>query len=63
VVSSFYSYVQEHLRLRAVERENPLKFAKRRKVQAYASAEPLAPETVEAALASIDRSTVQGKRD
>jgi len=63
VVSSFYSFVQDHLRLRGVERPNPISFTKRRKVQAYASAEPLEPETIETAFASIDRSTQQGKRD
>jgi len=63
VVSSFYSFVQGHLRLRGVERPNPISFTKRRKVQAYASAEPLEPETIEAAFASIDRSIQQGKRD
>lgn len=63
VVSSFYSFVQEHLRLRGVERSNPISLTKRRKVQAYASAEPLEPETIEAAFALIDRSTEQGKRD
>lgn len=63
VVSSFYSFVQDHLRLRGVERPNPISFTKRRKVQAYASAEPLEPETIEMAFASIDRSTQQGKRD
>lgn len=60
VLSSWYSFVQETYHL---DIPNPIKDVKKRPVQAYAAALPIAPETVEAGLETIDRHTPAGLRD
>lgn len=59
ILSSFYEYAKRQAALE----HNPIDRVERSKVQAYASAQPLAPEDTAAALARIDRATLQGKRD
>lgn len=63
IVSSFYTYLQDQASQLGIELDNPIKRVKKRKVQAYAAAEPLDGDDTTAALARIDRSTRQGKRD
>lgn len=60
ILSSFYTFVQDTYKL---EIPNPIKDVKKRKVQAYAAALPIAPETVESGLESIDRTSLSGLRD
>src|SRR5260370_7303969 len=60
ILSSWYSFVQETYKL---EVPNPIKDVKKRPVQAYAAAEPIAPETVERGLNAIDRKTDEGLRN
>jgi len=60
ILSSFYTFVQETYKL---DIPNPIKDVKKRKVQAYAAALPIAPETVEHGLEGIDRTSLQGLRD
>jgi len=59
ILSSFYTYAKGK-QLVAI---NPLEGVERGKVQAYAGARPLAPETTQAAFQEIDRETLSGKRD
>jgi len=60
ILSSWYTFVQDIYKL---DIPNPIESVKKRPVQAYAAAEPLAPEIVEQGLDSIDRHTIQGMRD
>src|SRR5260370_28934797 len=60
ILSSWYTFVQEVYKLAI---PNPIESVKKRPVQAYASATPLDPETVEQALEHVDRGTLQGLRD
>ncbi len=60
ILSSFYTFVQEVYKL---EIPNPIADVKKRLVQAYASALPIDPETVEQGLEHVDRGTLQGLRD
>ncbi len=64
IISSFYEYYTKKTSLaRGRVFPNPIKVIDRRKVQAYARAMPLDSKNVKRALKSIDRSTLQGKRD
>ncbi len=60
ILSSWYMFVQETYKL---EVPNPIKDVKKRLVQAYAAAEPIAPEMVERGLDAIDRKTDEGLRN
>src|SRR5260370_2425992 len=60
ILSSFYTFVQEVYKL---EIPNPIADVKKRLVQAYASALPIDPETVEQGLEHVDRGTLQDLRD
>ena len=60
ILSSWYSFVQETYHL---DIPNPIKEVKKRPVQAYAAALPIAPETVEQGLENINRRSLQGLRD
>jgi site-specific recombinase XerD len=60
ILSSWYTFVQETYHL---DISNPIKDVKKRPVQAYAAALPLAPETVEQGLEDINRRSAQGLRD
>jgi site-specific recombinase XerD len=60
VLSSWYTFVQETYHL---DIANPIKDVKKRPVQAYAAAEPIAPEVVEEGIEDIDRRTPRGLRD
>jgi integrase len=60
ILSSFYTFLQDTYHL---DTPNPIESVKKRPVQAYASAMPLDADEVTDRLASIDRSTLQGKRD
>lgn len=60
ILSSWYTFVQETYHL---DIPNPIKDVKKRPVQAYAAAEPLAPDMIEQGLEDIDRRTLQGMRD
>ena len=60
IVSSWYTFVQETYHLAI---PNPIKDVKKRPVQAYAAALPIAPETVEQGLEDINRRSLQGLRD
>jgi integrase len=60
ILSSWYTFVQEVYKL---EIPNPIESVKKRPVQAYASALPIDPETVEQGLEHVDRGTLQGLRD
>lgn len=60
ILSSFYTFVQETYQL---DIPNPIKDVKRRKVQAYAAALPIAAENVESGLERIDRQSLAGMRD
>src|SRR5258708_10835517 len=60
ILSSFYTFVQEVYKL---EIPNPIADVKKRLVQAYASALPIDPETVEQGLEHVDRDTLAGLRD
>jgi integrase/recombinase XerC len=59
-VSSFYSFARKRQLLHV---ENPTEMIERRKVQAYAGAQPLSKTHVAARLQTIDRSSLDGKRD
>lgn len=59
IVSSFYGYAVKHGMLPA----NPIELVERRRVQAYASAQPIEAKQVKKLLAAIDRSSIVGKRD
>lgn len=59
ILSSFYQYALG----KKIIRENPIGQVKRAKVQAYASSRAIGHETTKSAFASIDRSTLRGKRD
>src|SRR5215470_15592384 len=59
-LSSFYNYAR---RKKLYTGDNPIEAVDRAKVQEYAYAEPLDEETVHAALAAIDQSTMRGARD
>ncbi len=63
ILSSFYTYYQEQARLSTVEIVNPIPLVKKRKVQAYAGAQPLDGDDTGARLAAMDVSTSRGKRD
>ncbi len=60
ILSSFYTFLQDTYKL---DIPNPVKDVKKRKVQAYAAALPIAPETVEEGLDRIDRNSCAGLRD
>src|SRR5712692_4618900 len=60
ILSSWYTFVQEVYKL---EIPNPIESVKKRPVQAYASALPIDPESVERGLEQVDRGTLQGLRD
>lgn len=60
ILSSWYTFVQEIYKL---DIPNPIQSVKKRPVQAYAAAEPIAPETVEQGLESINRKTLEGLRN
>lgn len=60
ILSSFYTFLQDTYKL---EIPNPIKDVKKRKVQAYAAALPIAPETVEQGLDRINRNSSAGLRD
>src|SRR5260370_22654770 len=60
ILSSWYTFVQETYKL---DIPNPIADVKKRPVQAYASALPIDPETVERGLEHVDRGTLQGLRD
>lgn len=60
ILSSWYTFVQEVYKL---EIPNPIESVKKRPVQAYASALPLDPDTVEQGLVSVNRDTAAGLRD
>ncbi len=60
ILSSFYTFLQETYHL---DTPNPIERVKKRPVQAYAAAVPIAPEQVEQGLDAIDRKTRQGVRD
>ena len=60
ILSSFYTFVKETYKL---DVPNPIKDVKKRPVQAYASAQPLEPETVEQGFERINRNTLEGLRD
>lgn len=60
IVSSFYSFLQQTYKLDII---NPIRDVPKRSIQVYAHAMSLDPEEVNIRLQSIDRSTVQGKRD
>ena len=60
ILSSWYTFVQETYKL---EVPNPIKDVKKRPVQAYVGALPIAPETVERGLDAIDRKTDEGLRN
>jgi site-specific recombinase XerD len=62
IISSWYSFVKKVYELDIV---NPVAQSRveKRRVQAYASAEPLAADDVKGRLETIDRSTPQGMRD
>src|SRR5260370_25397659 len=60
ILSSWYTFVQHTYKL---DIPNPIKDVKQRPVQAYAPAEPNAPETVERGLDAIDRKTDEGLRN
>src|SRR6266567_3635898 len=59
ILSSFYTFLQDTYKL---EIPNPIKDVKKRKVQAYAAALSIAPETVEEGLDRIDRNSLAGQR-
>ncbi len=60
ILSSFYSFARKR---RLLIMDNPIDLLDRREIQEYANAQPLAPEKVEHALKSINRTVVAGKRD
>ena len=60
ILSSFYTFAQRRFHVVA---SNPIAALSRRPVQPYGSARPLDPQTVTHALASVDRTTLAGKRD
>lgn len=60
ILSSWYTFVQETYHL---DIANPIKEVKKRPVQAYAAALPIAPDTVEQGLEDIDRQSLPGLRD
>jgi site-specific recombinase XerD len=61
IVSSWYTFVQETYHL---DLPNPIKgHVKRRPVQAYAAALPVAPDVAEQGMEEIDRRTLKGLRD
>ncbi len=59
ILSSFYIYAKK----RGLVATNPIEGLKRPLVQKYAGVKPLSQDEASARLASIDRSTLQGKRD
>src|SRR6266700_2906666 len=59
ILSSFYEYAKG----KRLVKHNPIVGVKRGKVQAYAGARALAPETVQGGLWRIDRESHEGKRD
>ncbi len=61
IISSFYEHASRQPG--AAIRVNPIASIDRAKVQDYASARPLTAEQTTAALAAIDRETLNGKRD
>ena len=60
ILSSWYTFVQEVYKLVI---PNPIQSVKKRPIQAYATALPIAPETVEQGLVSVNRDTLAGLRD
>jgi hypothetical protein len=56
ILSSWYTFVQETYHLYI---PNPIKDVKKRPVQAYATAEPIMPETVEQGLDAINRKNLK----
>jgi integrase len=60
VLSSFYTYAT---RTRLLRGGNPIAQVERRKVEAYAAAQPLEPSFVADRMAKIDRTTLAGARD
>jgi integrase len=61
IVSSFYDFYGKKAVLAGRAIPNPISAVDRRKVQAYASAQPL--NDLDKRLKAIDRNTLQGKRD
>jgi site-specific recombinase XerD len=62
-ISSFYVYYGKKAVLAGQMVVNPIQAVDRRKSQAYRGAQPLETKTVKDGLKSIDRTTLQGKRD
>lgn len=60
ILSSFYTFLHEVYHL---DIPNPIESIKKRPVQAYAAALPIAPETVGQGMERIERHTKQGMRD
>src|SRR5258708_183804 len=60
ILSSWYTFVQEVYKL---DVPNPIQSVKKRPVQAYASAQPIDPDTVEQGLQGVNRDTAAGLRD
>jgi integrase/recombinase XerD len=60
ILSSFYAFLRDTYKM---DVPNPIESVKKRPVQAYASAQPLDPETVIDGLESINRGTLEGMRD
>src|SRR5947209_5218183 len=60
ILSSWYTFVQDTYKL---EIPNPIKDVKKRPVQEYAAALPIAPDMVEQGLGNIDRGSLAGMRD
>ncbi len=60
ILSSWYTFCHETYKL---DVPNPIESVKKRPVQAYAAAVPIAPETVEQGLESVNRKTLAGLRD
>lgn len=60
IISSWYTFMQETYKL---DIPNPIKDVKRHPVNEYERVEPLEAESVEQALAAIDRSEIEGLRD
>jgi integrase len=60
ILSSWYTFVQETYKLAI---PNPIADVKKRPVQAYGAAVPIAAETIEQGLESINRKTLEGLRN
>jgi integrase/recombinase XerC len=60
IVSSFYKFVAQE---KQYELPNPIEAIKRAKTRKYTGAQPLDPTDVQHRLATIDRTTLDGRRD